>query len=84
MTALFVIILIVAVVVDYFVAMEFRNIAAMKGYDESKYFWYSFLLNVAGYLMVVALPTNTTASKKTETSDSKTEETSTGDDLPEI
>ena len=38
------------------VAAEFRNIAAMKGHDESKYFWWTFLLGPVGMMMVIALP----------------------------
>ena len=39
-----------------FVAAEFRRIAAMKGYDEARYFWWTFLVGPVGMLMVVALP----------------------------
>ncbi len=40
----------------YFVAREFQRIAAMKGHEEKRYFWWSFLLGPVGQLMVVALP----------------------------
>ena len=40
----------------YFVAAEFRRIAAMKGHDEARYFWWTFLVGPVGMLMVVALP----------------------------
>lgn len=43
-------------VLDYFIADEFRNIAAKKGFCGRKYFWWSFFLGIVGYLMVVALP----------------------------
>ena len=43
-------------VVWIFVALEFQKIAAMKGYDEAKYFWWTLLLGPVGMLMVVALP----------------------------
>lgn len=41
---------------DYFVADEYRMIAQKKGYCGRKYFWWSFFLGFVGYLMVVALP----------------------------
>ena len=34
----------------------FRDIAREKGYDEGKYFWWTFLLGLVGMLMVIALP----------------------------
>ena len=39
-----------------FIASEFRHIAAKKGFDERKYFWWTFLLSFIGMLMVIALP----------------------------
>lgn len=44
------------VVLSFFVAREFEDIAEMKGYYEKKYFWWTFLLGPIGMLMVVALP----------------------------
>ena len=46
----------VALLADYFAAKEFAAIAEKKGYSDPKYFWWSFLLPSAGYLMVIALP----------------------------
>ena len=40
----------------YFIGAEFRRIAAMKGHDEARYFWWTFLMPPVGMLMVVALP----------------------------
>ena len=45
---------------SYFVAKEFYTIAIDKGYDEKKYFWWSFLLGAVGWAMVIALPKITT------------------------
>ncbi len=47
---------IAAIVLWVFVALEFRKIAAMKGHDEAKYFWWTFFMGPVGMLMVVALP----------------------------
>lgn len=47
---------IAAIVLWVFVALEFRNIAAMKGHNEAKYFWWTFFIGPVGMLMVVALP----------------------------
>lgn len=43
-------------IVYIFAAVEFNNIAGMKGYSGNKYGWWCFLFPVAGYLMVIALP----------------------------
>lgn len=43
-------------VVTYFLAIEFYKAAAMKGHSEKKYFWIAFLVPLAGYLLIVALP----------------------------
>lgn len=43
-------------ILDYFIADEFRCIAQMKGYCGRKYFWWSFFTGFVGYLMVAALP----------------------------
>ena len=46
-------------VVWIFIAVEFQRIAAMKGHDLQRYFWYTFLMGPVGMLMVIALPQNT-------------------------
>lgn len=50
---------IVIIVLDWFIAKEFYNIAKKKGYSEQKYFWWSFWCTFAGWLMVIALPSRT-------------------------
>ena len=47
---------VLVIVVWAFIASEFRHIAAKKGYDEAKYFWWTFLFSICGMLVVVALP----------------------------
>lgn len=42
--------------VQYLVARNFADLAVDKGYAESKYFWFCFLLGLPGYLMVIAMP----------------------------
>ena len=39
-----------------YVAELFYDVAVAKGHTNRAYFWLSFLLGVAGYLLVVALP----------------------------
>ncbi len=56
MEALIILGSIVVIVIWVCVAHEFRSIAAMKGHDEAKYFWWTFLMGPVGMLMVVALP----------------------------
>lgn len=48
--------IIVGVVIDVIVSLEFNEIAHMKGYTAKKYFWYCLLLGLFGYLIVMALP----------------------------
>lgn len=47
---------IVLLIICGIIASEFRKIAAEKGFDEGKYFWYPFLFGIIGCLLVVALP----------------------------
>ena len=51
-----VLIALVALALWAWIAVEFNNIAKMKGYEGSRYFWWSFIFPGIGYLMVVALP----------------------------
>ena len=46
----------VSLVIGIFIALEFASIAREKGYDDAKYFWYTFFFGVIGMLMVIALP----------------------------
>lgn len=57
----------------YAVAKEFQRIAAMKGHEEKRYFWWTFLFSAVGMTMVLALP---------DRSQGKSAQAS--DDLPEI
>lgn len=54
---LIIILVLVGLVISYVLAEEFMEIASQKGYSNRKYFWYCFLFGVAGYLIVIALPT---------------------------
>lgn len=45
-----------ALTVYYLIAKKFADIAASKGYSETKYFWICILLGIIGYLWVIALP----------------------------
>lgn len=42
--------------VDALVAAEFYKAASAKGWGQKKYFWLSFLLTFAGYILIAALP----------------------------
>lgn len=44
------------IAVDYLIAKEFEHVATEKGYEGKRYFWYSFILGLVGYLLVIALP----------------------------
>lgn len=47
---------IVGIVIWFFVASEFASIARDKGYNNSKYFWYTLFFGIIGMLMIIALP----------------------------
>ena len=47
---------IIVLVIQSILAQEFYMVAADKGYDNGKYFWFVFLFGVLGALLVVALP----------------------------
>lgn len=48
--------IVIGIVICFIIASEFAEIANKKGYDGTKYFWYTFFLGIIGALMVVALP----------------------------
>lgn len=50
------IVIVLLLIVSYFVANWFYEIAEEKGYYDKKYFWICFLLTLPGWLMVIALP----------------------------
>ena len=56
MVFLYILGVIIALVIDYFVALKFATIAELKGHSGDEYFWYTFLLNIVGMFMVIALP----------------------------
>ena len=62
---------VVVIIVWAIVASEFRHIAAKKGYDEAKYFWFTFLFSIYGMLMVVALPDRLTGNGYRENTESE-------------
>ena len=43
-------------VLDFFVAKEFYQAAASKGWASKKYFFFAFFLTLIGYLLILALP----------------------------
>lgn len=51
--------MVVAILLLYLIADEFYAVAKMKGYNEKKYFWFSFFFGIAGYILVASLPVNT-------------------------
>lgn len=52
----FIMILGVGIVIAYNAAVQFEEIAIMKGYNDKKYFWWCFLALGIGIFMVIALP----------------------------
>ena len=60
--------LIVCLLVSYAAANAFYSIACMKGHEERKYFWWTFLAFPIGALMVIALPDRSKAFPKPQVS----------------
>ena len=73
MEALIVLGAILVIVLWYFIGKEFQRIAAMKGHEETRYFWWTLLLGPVGMMMVVALPQKAAAPEEVKP-----------DELPEI
>lgn len=51
-----ILLLIVCLVVDFFLAGQFFEAATAKGYTDKKYYWICFWLGLPGWLLVIALP----------------------------
>lgn len=51
-----ILIFIAIIILNVYIAGQFRNVAADKGYDSSKYFHLCFWCGIVGYLLVIALP----------------------------
>ena len=49
---------------NYYIAKQFEAVANMKGHFLKRYFWLCFFFGVAGYLLVIALPTVEKTNKK--------------------
>lgn len=49
-------VIVIALVIDYIIAEKFSDIAQMKGHEGSTYFWFTFIFGLVGMLMVIALP----------------------------
>lgn len=64
---------ILVILLWYNVGKEFQRIAAMKGHDEARYFWWTFLMGPVGMMMVIALPQKAAAPEEVKP-----------DELPEI
>ena len=56
MGLMYLILLCLAILIMYAAAEAFYDVACMKGHEDRKYFWWSFLLPAIGYLLVIALP----------------------------
>ncbi|MCM1089732.1 MAG: hypothetical protein NC092_01215 [Butyrivibrio sp.] len=75
---------IVAIVVNFYIATEFYQIAEMKGYPEGKYLWISFLFPLYGHLLVIALPDKSQREAITEDSAAKQTTSFERDELPDL
>ena len=51
-----IIILILAIWLEWYIANQFYAVAKAKGHSDRKYLWICFWLTVVGYLLVIALP----------------------------
>ncbi len=67
-------ILLICLILYFVMASEFRDAAALKGYEGGKYFWYCLLFPIGGYLLVIALPPKSSVEERRPA----------GDDLPDL
>ena len=51
-----VIIILLILVLDCYIAQQFESVAKDKGYTGRKYYYLCFFLGIIGYLLVIALP----------------------------
>ncbi len=65
---IYLLVLVIIVLADWFIAHTFYEIAQMKGHNERKYFWWSFV-GLPGWFMVVALPDRNLSMKKNANND---------------
>lgn len=56
MTWVYLLVLVIVIVLNYFISRWFYEIAEDKGYHDRKYFWICFWFGVIGYLLVAAMP----------------------------
>ena len=56
MLLLYILIAVVAIIINVVIASKFAEIAEMKGHEHDTYFWFTFIFGVIGMLMVIALP----------------------------
>ena len=53
---------VIGLCIDFIIAYDFYEVALEKGYQNTKYFWYCFILSAVGYILVTALPAKSVAS----------------------
>lgn len=56
MAIVYLLVLAIIIVLAYYIAKWFFEVAEEKGYHDRKYFWICFWLGIVGYLLVVAMP----------------------------
>ena len=65
---LYLLVIVIALIIDYVIAKQFQEIAEMKGYIGRTYFWFTLLFGLVGMLMVIALPSSDKGSNHKSTS----------------
>ena len=51
-----IIVIVIYFALCFFLASQFSEVAAAKGYQDKKYYWICFWLGLPGWLLVIALP----------------------------
>lgn len=72
MIIIYLLVLVIAVVLAYFIAKWFYEVAVEKGYHDKKYFWICFWLGYIGIPLIIALPDRGNSAQPV------------ADDLPEL
>ncbi|MBQ7974107.1 MAG: hypothetical protein IJ300_00250 [Clostridia bacterium] len=73
----------VVICVWYLAATELAKIAADKGYNDKKYFWWTFWLPMVGISLIIAMP-NRKGTERIISGTSDSAKVDLNDELPEL
>lgn len=83
---MYIVLLIIAILLCLYVAGEFQDVARMKGFYSAKYGLLAFLIPIAGWILVAALPDRGKPMERSHRRDAADldELADVDDDLPDL